>query len=57
MKRRILIKKLVKAGFILERHGSDHDVYKRGTDKEEIPRHREINELLAKDILRKWGIN
>ncbi|MBR6390633.1 MAG: type II toxin-antitoxin system HicA family toxin [Lachnospiraceae bacterium] len=57
MKRRILIRKLVKAGFILERHGSDHDVYKRGTDKEEIPRHREINELLAKDILRKWGIN
>ncbi len=56
MKRRDLVKKLEKAGFVLDRHGSSHDVYKRGSDEEEIPRHREINELLAKAILKKWGL-
>ena len=29
---------------------------KRGDDEEKIPRHREINERLAKAILRKWGL-
>ena len=29
---------------------------KRGNDKEEIPRHKEINENLAKSIIRKWGL-
>ena len=56
MKRRDLIKKLEKAGFEFERHGSDHDVYKRGQDQEEIPRHREIDERLAKAILKRWGL-
>ena len=56
MKQRDLIKLLKQAGFVLERHGTSHDVYKRGKDTEEIPRHREINEKLAKAILRKWGI-
>lgn len=56
MKNRDLIKKLEKAGFELKRHGSDHDIYKRGSDEEQIPRHREINEKLAKAILRKWGL-
>ena len=56
MKRRDLVKKLEKAGFVLDRHGSSHDVYIRGSDEEEIPRHREINELLAKAILKKWGL-
>ena len=56
MKQRDLIKKLKAAGFEFERHGDRHDVYKRGKDTEEIPRHREINENLAKAILRKWGL-
>lgn len=56
MKQRELIKKLEKAGFKLVRHGSRHDVYARGSDEEEIPRHREINEALAKAIIRKWGL-
>ena len=56
MKQRELIKKLENAGFQLSRHGHDHDVYKRGNDKEEIPRHREINERLAKEILKRWGL-
>ena len=56
MNQRVLVKKLEKAGFKFERHGSSHDVYKRGSDEEQIPRHREVNEILAKSILRKWGI-
>lgn len=56
MKQRDLIKKLQDAGFKLERHGSNHDVYRRGDDEEQIPRHREVNEKLAKAILRKWGV-
>ena len=56
MKRRDLIKKLGKVGFEFERHGGNHDIYRRGSDIEKIPRHSEINELLAKAILRKWGL-
>lgn len=56
MKQRDLIKKLENAGFKLARHGHDHDIYKRGDDEEQIPRHKEINEILARKILRKWGL-
>ena len=56
MKQRELIKKLKQAGFEFERHGSEHDVYKRGSDEEQVPRHREIKEPLAKAIIRKWGL-
>lgn len=56
MKRKDLIKRLEKAGFTLERHGGNHDVYSRGKDKEVIPRHSEINENLAKSILRRWKL-
>ena len=54
MKQRELIKKLEAAGFEFSRHGGNHDVYVRGSDIEQIPRHKEINEMLAKAILRKW---
>ena len=53
MKQRDLVKKLEKAGFEFARHGGNHDIYKRGDDEEKIPRHREINERLARAILRK----
>ncbi|MBP3816592.1 MAG: type II toxin-antitoxin system HicA family toxin [Firmicutes bacterium] len=56
MKRRDLIKKLEKAGFIFEEHGGNHDTYRRGNDVEQIPRHKEISENLAKKILKKWGL-
>ena len=56
MKQRELVKKLEAAGFKLERHGGNHDVYVRGEDTEQIPRHKEINEILAKAIIRKWGL-
>ena len=56
MKRRDLVKKLTDAGFTFARHGGNHDVYVRGSDIENIPRHREVNEKLAKAILSRNGI-
>lgn len=56
MKQRDLIKKLEAGGFEFERHGGDHDVYVRGTERETIPRHKEIDERLAKAILRRRGL-
>lgn len=56
MKQRDLIKKLEKAGFRFKEHGGNHDTYKRGTDTEQVPRHKEINEITAKMILKKWGL-
>ena len=56
MKQRELVKKLCEAGFEFERHGGNHDIYRRGKDEEKVPSHREINEKLAKAILKKWGL-
>lgn len=56
MKQRELIKQLEDGGFVFERHGSNHDVYTRGDEQETIPRHNEINERLAKAILRRRGL-
>ena len=54
MKRRDLIRHLERLGFVFERHGGNHDVYRKGKEIEQIPRHNEINERLAKAILKKW---
>lgn len=54
MKRRDLVAEVEQAGCVLLRHGGRHDIYhnpKTGRS-EPIPRHREINELLAKKILK-----
>ena len=56
LKRSELIKKLKNAGFVFERHGGSHDVLIRGNTKEVIPRHREIDERLARAILKRNGI-
>ncbi len=54
MKRRDLIAKLENAGCRLLRHGSRHDIYHNPANgrSEPDPRHNEINELLAKKILK-----
>ncbi|BCV20940.1 type II toxin-antitoxin system HicA family toxin [Moorella sp. Hama-1] len=61
MKRRDLIQKLKSAGWYLKRHGDEHDIYKhdRPTGKRDlvqVPRHREINEITAKQILKDAGL-
>lgn len=56
MKRKDLIKKLLANGWYLKRDGGNHDVWTDGKNTEPIPRHREINEQLAKAIIRKYGL-
>ena len=56
MKRKELIRLLEKAGFRFERHGGNHDVYVRKSEREEIPRHKEVKESLAKTIIKRRGL-
>ena len=52
MKRRDLEIQLRDLGWWLLRSGGKHDVWTNGTITEQIPRHTEINEQLAKKILK-----
>lgn len=54
MKRRDLIKKIEEIGCVFIRHGRKHDWYQNPETKisQPIPRHREINENLAKHIIK-----
>lgn len=54
MKRKDLIKILNNHGCILLRNGSKHDIYhnpQKG-NTQPVPRHNEINEILAKKIIK-----
>ena len=54
MKRKQLIKKILSAGCELLRHGARHDLYRnpKTGKKQPIPRHDEIDENLAKHIIK-----
>ncbi len=58
MKRKDLIKQLTKAGCVLLRHGSRHDIYLNPSNgqKQPVPRHSEVDEKLAKHIKKFLGI-
>jgi len=55
MKRVELIRAIEELGCSLIRHGGKHDWYQNPITKisQAVPRHREINENLARNILRK----
>ncbi|MBI5124834.1 MAG: type II toxin-antitoxin system HicA family toxin [Planctomycetes bacterium] len=55
MKKRDLIKEIEKLGCAFIRHGGKHDWYQNPKTKacQPIPRHKEINERLAKHIIKK----
>lgn len=55
MKRLDLIRRLEEEGCVLVRSTGGHDIYRNviTAAMQPVPRHREINELLAKSILRK----
>jgi mRNA interferase HicA len=55
VKRLDLVRTLEQGGCILLRHGRRHDIYHNpGTGSSEpVPRHREINEILARRIIRR----
>lgn len=56
MKRRDLIKLFENNGWYYLRDGGRHDIYTNGKKSEPIPRHREINEMLAKSLIKKYGL-
>lgn len=56
MKRRDIIRKLEAAGYRLDRDG-DHSIYEKdGCRPVQVPKHREINELTARNILKAAGL-
>ncbi|MEY2878297.1 MAG: hypothetical protein RLZZ15_677 [Verrucomicrobiota bacterium] len=57
MKRRDLIRKIEEAGAVFIRHGGKHDWFQNPQTKvaQPVPRHTEINEMLARGILKKLG--
>ena len=55
MKRKDLIRKILDMQCLFIRHGGNHDWYQNPRTKmaQPVPRHNEINENLAKSIIRK----
>lgn len=56
MKTKDLIKLLESNGWELKRYSADHDVYTNGTERESVPRHKEVKENLAKAIIKRRGL-
>ena len=57
MKRRDLVSRLEKQGCVFIRHGAKHDWYHNPATKisQPVPRYKEINENLARHIIKKPG--
>ncbi|MFL2134727.1 type II toxin-antitoxin system HicA family toxin [Desemzia sp. FAM 23990] len=56
MKTRDLIKLFEKNGWRFVKYGGNHDIYTNGKEKEQIVRHKETNERLAKALIKKHGL-
>jgi len=57
MKRNLLLKEIRKRGALFVRHGSKHDIYlnpKTGMI-EQIPRHPDVDEILARNIIKHFS--
>lgn len=52
MKKRDLEKAMSQLGWRLLRQGGSHEVWTNGTNTVSVPRHREVNELTARGILK-----
>ena len=52
MKKRDIEKKLARCGWWFLRHGGNHDAWTNGILQEFVPRHNEVNENLARKIIR-----
>lgn len=57
VKKKDVENRLREYGWWLERHGSSHDIWTNGEITTQLPRHREINALTAKSILKKTKAN
>lgn len=56
MKQKDLLHLFFKNGWWILREGANHIIVTNGTDIEAIPRHREVNERLAKAIIKRRGL-
>lgn len=56
LKRRDLIDSITSNGYELYRHGSNHDIYRKGKKQIAVPRHKEIVEDTARGILKEAGL-
>lgn len=58
MKRRELLRRLQKEGCVLLRSGGNYDIYvnTKNGKKQPVPRHSEIDEHLARHIVRYLGL-
>ena len=57
MKRNLLLKEIRKRGAVFIRHGKKHDIYvnpKTGII-EQIPRHPDVDEILARNIIKHFS--
>ncbi len=52
MKRQILLKLFAKSGWRILREGANHTILTNGDEVEPLPRHKEINESLAKNLIK-----
>jgi len=54
LKRQKLLKEIIKRGAVFVRHGANHDIYEnqRTNTSTQIPRHSNINEIVAKAIIK-----
>lgn len=56
MKQKDLIKLFETNGWWKLREGGSHIIYTNGTENEPVPRHKELNEMLAKSIIKKRNL-
>ena len=56
MKTKELIIMLKRNGWKFKRHGSNHDIYVKGKERESVVRHREIDDDLAKAIIKRRNL-
>lgn len=58
MKRQKLLKEIAKRGAVFVRNGAKHDIYEnpRTNTSTQIPHHADINELVAKAIIKFFSV-
>ncbi len=56
MKTKDLIKLLEKNGWTFKRHGANHDIYVKDGERESVVRNREMDEELAKAIIKRRNL-
>jgi len=54
LKRQKLLREIKKRGAVFVRHGANHDIFEnpKTNNSTQVPRHTEINELVAKAIIK-----